>query len=358
MSPWPERALRAADALRELVPDAGHLLHMPSHIDVQCGHYYEALVANERAIRADRRYLEREGPLNIYTAYRSHDYHFAIYAAMFLGQYGPALAAAEELAATIPEAVLRMTSPPMVDWLEGFIPMKVHVLVRFGKWRALLDEPLPEDQSLYCVTTAMRHYGKAVAHAALGDVASADAEVARFDAAFERVPDNRWLHVNRCRDVLAVAAEMMRGEVEYRRGRHDAAFAHLQRAAELDDALPYDEPWGWMHPPRHALGALLLEQGRLAEAAAAYRIDLGLDPAASRASRHPDNVWSLHGYVECLERLGRHEEARPLASRRDLALARADVPITSSCFCRRDDDCCGDPHGAVGTLVLTVPPHG
>jgi tetratricopeptide (TPR) repeat protein len=334
MSPWPERALRAADALRDLVPDAGHLLHMPSHIDIQCGHYHAALVANERAIRADRLALERDGPLNIYTAYRSHDYHFAIYAAMFLGQYAAALAAAEELSATIPDEVLRMTAPPMAPWLEGFIPMKVHVLVRFGKWRELLAEPLPDDPELYCVTTALLHYGKAIAHATLGDAAAADAEVERFDAAFDRVPEERWLHVNRWRDILPVASAMMRGEVAYGRGAYDEAFEHLRRAAALDDALPYDEPWGWMHPPRHALGALLLEQGRVEEAAEAYRVDLGLDPSSPRTARHPDNVWSLHGYVECLERLGRRDEALALAYRRDLAVARADVPITSSCFCR------------------------
>jgi tetratricopeptide (TPR) repeat protein len=334
MSPHPERALRAGDALRDLVPDAGHLRHMPSHIDVLCGLYHDALVANERAIAVDRTFLEREGPLNFYTLYRSHDYHFKIYAAMFLGQFRPALEAAEELTATIPEELLRVETPPMADWLEGFVPMKVHVLVRFGRWQTLIDEPLPADPELYCVTTAMLHYGKGVAHAALGQVAEAEAEQRRFAAALERVPESRFLFNNKCTDILAVAAEMLRGEVEYRNGAFDTAFAHLRRAVELDDGLPYDEPWGWMQPARHALGALLLEQGRVDEAAAVYRADLGLDGTLSRPAQHPDNVWSLHGYVECLHRLGRREEARALQPRLDLAAARADVAITASCYCR------------------------
>jgi tetratricopeptide (TPR) repeat protein len=340
MSQHPERALRAADALRELVPDAGHLLHMPSHIDLLCGQYYEGMVANDRAVRADRKFLEREGPLKFYTLYRTHDLHFKLYSAMFLGQYRPALDAADELAATIPEELLRVKTPPMADWLEGFVAIKTHVLVRFGKWHELIAESFPVDRELYSVTTAMLHYAKGVAHAAGGQIASAEAEQRGFVAAFTRVQETRRIFNNTCTDILAIAGAMLSGEIEYRRGRQDLAFAYLRRAVELDDNLPYDEPWGWMQPARHALGALLLEQNRVEEAAQIYRADLGLDQTLSRASQHPDNVWSLHGYVECLHRLGKHEQAASAQARLDLALARADVVINASCFCRVGESCC------------------
>jgi tetratricopeptide (TPR) repeat protein len=168
----------------------------------------------------------------------------------------------------------------------------------------------------------------------LGDIAAAEAEVSAFEEALALVPESRYVFNNRCLDVLAIAREMMHGEIEYRRGRDDVAFERLRAAVNLDDSLPYDEPWGWMQPTRHALAALLLEQDRVAEAAAVYRADLGYDDTLSRACQHPDNVWSLHGYHECLDRLGRSEEARIVRQRRDLALARADVPVTASCFCR------------------------
>jgi tetratricopeptide (TPR) repeat protein len=334
MSPHPERALRAGDKLRDLVPDAGHLRHMPTHIDVLCGHYRDVVTSNEKAIEADRKFLEREGPLNFYSLYRCHDYHFKIYGAMFLGQLGPALEAAEEMIATLPPELLQIETPPMADWAEGFVGMKIHVLIRFGRWQEIVDEPLPEDPELYCVTTALKHYAKAVAFAALGNVAEADRERALFFAAVERVPPTRTLFNNTCQDILAVAAEMVNGEVEYRKGNVDVAFEHLRRAVELDDNLPYDEPWGWMQPARHALGALLLEQGRVEDAAAVYRADLGLDGTLSRACQHPDNVWSLHGLHECLTRLGKTTEADMLRQRLDIALARADVPIKASCYCR------------------------
>ena len=129
---------------------------------------------------------------------------------------------------------------------------------------------------------------------------------------------------------------MLDGELEYRRGNYDAAFAHLRRSVELDDGLPYDEPWGWMQPARHAYGALLLEQGLVAEAEAVYRADLGLDRTLPRACQHPGNVWSLHGYHECLIRLGRPEQAGIIEQQLTIAAAAADVPIHSSCYCRMD----------------------
>jgi tetratricopeptide (TPR) repeat protein len=340
MSPHPERALRACDALRALATDAGHLLHMPSHIDLLCGHYYAGMVANNQAILADRKYLEREGPLNFYTLSRTHNYHFKLYAAMFLGQYRPALEAANELIATIPETLLRVTTPPMADWLEGFVAMKVHMLIRFGRWQEILDAPLPDDPELYSVTTTLLRYAKGVAHAARAQIAAAEAEQQRFVDAFARVPETRKIFNNKCTDILAIATAMLQGEIEYRKGNHGSAFAYLRQAVALDDSLPYDEPWGWMQPARHALGALLLEQNRVEEAAQVYRADLGLDTTLSRASQHPDNVWSLHGYVECLHRLDRHAEAASAQTRLDLAMARCDVDISASCFCRTGDGCC------------------
>ena len=334
MSPFPEQALYACEQLRGLVPDAGHLQHMATHIDVLCGDYRSVVNWNEAAIRADSRYLAARGPFNFYTLYRCHDYHFKAYGAMFLGQYQSAIEAAEELNAGLPEDLLSVQSPPMADWLEGLVPVKQHVLIRFGKWREILDQELPANTDLYCVTTATMRYARAIAFATLGHSMSAGAEAEAFERDFDRVPDSRRLFNNSCRDILAVAREMMLGELDYRRGDIESGFAHLRQAVALDDNLPYDEPWGWMQPVRHALGALLLEQGRVEEALAEYRADLGLDSVLKRSSQHPDNVWSLSGYHECLERTGQHELASVAHQRLALARARADVQVQASCFCR------------------------
>ncbi len=335
MSPHPERALKAADRLRNLVPDSGHLQHMPTHIDVLCGHYQAVVDSNSEAIVADRKFQEREGTINFYSIYRSHNYHFKVYGAMFLGQYRPAIEAAEEMrSSTLTDELLRVQSPPMADWLEGFVSIKQHVLIRFGRWEEILAQELPEDRELYCVTTAMMRYARAVALASSGALPAAENESALFDEALSRVPESRNMFNNTCLDILAIAREMMLGEIEYRRENFEAAFAHLRKSVELDDNLLYEEPWSWMQPTRHALGALLLEQGEVEEACRIYRADLGYDDTLSRACQHPDNVWSLHGYHECLRRLGRTAEAEIIEQRLRLANARTDVPVTASCFCR------------------------
>ncbi len=199
------------------------------------------------------------------------------------------------------------------------MPLRVHVLVRFGRWDELIATALPEDPRLYCTTTATIHYGRGVAHAAKGGSSPRRMPNARhWPPRTPASPETRYLFNNTSRDILAIAVAMLDGEISYREGHFDEAFAHLRTAIALDDALPYDEPWGWMQPTRHAYGALLLEQGRVEEAAAAYAADLGLDDTLRRSCQHPGNVWSLHGYHECLQRLGRDAEATIIGRQLDL----------------------------------------
>lgn len=331
MSPWPERALRMGDALCELVPDAGHLQHMATHIDVLCGDYINVIKRNQRAIEVNQTWMDREGKEHFYTLYICHDHHFAIYGAMLCGQMGVALETSDMLVDVIDEKLLR----EIPDWIEGFVPMRQHVLIRFGQWDAIKAQSLPGDPELYAMTTALIHYAKSVAHSATGEVAEAEAERDLFRVAKRRVPETRYIFNNRCIDILDVAEAMLDGELSYRKGDYSKAFKELRRSVELADGLPYDEPWAWMQPARHALGALLLEQGHVAEAEAVYRADLGFDDTLARACQHPENVWALHGFHECLQRSGKLAEAALIKPRLDLALARADVRIHASCYCRR-----------------------
>lgn len=333
MSPTPEAALKAGDRLRILVPDAGHLIHMPTHIDVLCGHYENVVHWNQRAVAADLKYLAREGAFNLYSGYRIHNYHFIIFGAMFLGQFDPAMQAVRGIRDTVPDALLRVQSPPMADYFEGYLTFEPHVLVRFGRWNEAVALPLPDDPDLFCSLTANIHYARGVAHAALGNVGAAEAEQALFKEACKQVPDSRVIHNNRMVDILKVADAMLDGEIAYRKGEYDRAYDALRRAVHLEDTLPYDEPWGWMQPTRHALGALLFEQGHVAEAESAFREDLGLGGQLSRATVHPDNLWALKGLHDCLRARGETREIVHVKQRLDLANARADKAARASCFC-------------------------
>ena len=133
---------------------------------------------------------------------------------------------------------------------------------------------------------------------------------------------------------------MLAGELEYRRENYDVAFDRLRECVALYDGLKYTEPWAWMQPPRHALGALLMEQGHVEEASAVYRADLGIDNTLMRPAQHPDNIWALHGYVECLEKQGNEAEAAIFRKKLEISQQAADVEVTSSCFCRQTHSCC------------------
>ncbi len=330
MSPWPELALSHGDRLCEIVPDSGHLQHMATHIDVLCGDYQNVIERNHRAAHVDRKFEEYAGSANFYTTYRIHNVHFEAYGAMFIGRKSQAVAAADALETLLPVETVAFRP----DFLEAFWGIRLHVLVRFGMWQEILDHPLPNDDELFSFTTALQHYARTVALANVGQHAEAEAERDLFVAARARVPEPRYMFNNPAESVLEVAHHMAEGELAYKAGRIDEGLEELRRAVAASDGLLYDEPWGWMQPPRHALAALLLDQGRFAEAEPIYRADLGLDNSLARAVQHPRNVWSLHGLNECLEARGETVERPHVQALLAQALARSEVPIHSSCYCR------------------------
>lgn len=318
-SPNPKRALPSADRLRKLIPGAGHLVHMPSHIDIRLGHYEEAIAANQRGVKADLEFVAQVGRGGFYSVYRAHNYHFLTYAAMFDGQSKLALASARSLVREVPLENVRENR----DALDGFHATPYHVMVRFGRWQEILDEPLPAADLK--VTTAFARYARTVALSSLGRIDEAARELAAFETAYGEVPESAYIGNNTARVVLDIARPMAQGELEYRRGNYEKAFELLRDGVKRDDALRYDEPWGWFQPVRHALGALLLEQGKVEEAEKVYRRDLEI---------HPGNGWSLHGLAEALRRNGQEDEAKKVEAQFAKSWSRADVRLTSSCFCR------------------------
>jgi tetratricopeptide (TPR) repeat protein len=334
MSASPERAIHAADKLLGLIPDAAHLNHMPSHIDVLIGDYRRAIYANARAIVSDEVYVSRSGPGGFYIIYRLHDYQSIIYAAMFNGQYKTAMRFVEGMERSMGEEMVRA----LPDFVEPMVTTRLHVLVRFGRWDEILEREMPEDKDLYCVTTVMMHYARGLALAAKGKLDEASVELTHFETAFKKVPPSRLHFPAQSIPTLAVGEMMLKGEFEYRRKNYTEAFKHLEEAVHRYDNLQYGEPWPWMMPSRHPYAALLVEQGWIQKALKIYSEDLGYDHTLPRACQHPNNVWSLHGYHECLVKLGRKEEANIVLPQLRLALAIADVKISSSCFCRLEVD--------------------
>jgi tetratricopeptide (TPR) repeat protein len=320
-SPWPEKGTAAAERLKALVPGSGHLVHMPSHIFIRTGRYAEAAAANERAIRADEAYFQLAPPPDFYSLYFLHNVHFLAYAAMMEGRYQTAIDAARKIEVQIPPEFLKN----YVTIADGFMPTSLHVMVRFGKWDDILAEPDVPEWRL--VSRAERHFARSLAFAAQGKTQEAQTEITQLDAIAAKLDDQWKIGNNLAADVLAIASTMAVGEVAFRKGEPDEAFRKLREAVGMEEKLSYDEPPGWMQPVRHALGALLLADGRHAEAEAVYRADL---------VRHPHNAWSLLGLQQALGLQGNTEAADAMKQQVETAWANADVRPVASCYCHPD----------------------
>jgi tetratricopeptide (TPR) repeat protein len=315
-SPEPGKADVAADRLRELQPGLGHLVHMPSHIDVRRGRWVEAMAANRKAVAADAAYVLRAQPPGFYRLYMAHNRHMLAFAAMMKGESRVALESVRAMLAGIPEAWLRENA----GLVDGFLAAPLEVLLRFGRWEEVLAEPAPA--ATFPLARALRHFCRAVALAALGRPTEARDEQKRFRDGAARVPKDAAFGNNAAADLLGVAERMLEGELLYREGKADAAFAALREGVAREDALRYDEPPDWIQPVRHSLGAALLKSGRAAEAEAVYLEDL---------RRWPENGWSLLGLAKALRAQGK--DPAGAEARFAKAWAGADVAPSSSCLC-------------------------
>jgi len=317
--PEVEKAVPAARTLERLTPGLGHLVHMPSHAYVWTGRYDDVIRTNIEAVAADDAFARERGKNNMYTAYRVHNYHFVAYGAMWDGRRALAM----KYARAIPDQIPAELMAAIPDLFDIFLATPYHVMIRFGLWDEMLQEPEPAAELL--ATRAVWHYARGIAHASLGRVEDAEREQQAFAKAQAAVPPTRLLFNNPASEILKVAAKFLDGEIEYRKKNYDAAFALLREAVALDEQLNYDEPWGWMEPTRHALGALLTEQKRYEEAIVVYEANL---------ARYPENGWALHGLSECLKGLGRNRDAAAVDKRFKKAWARSDTAIPGSCFCK------------------------
>mgnify|MGYP001411928965 FL=1 len=362
LSPYPERALPAADVLRTLMPGCGHLVHMPSHIDAWVGQWKEAMDCNIAAVEADDHYVELTGnESQFYKFYRMHNHHFVVWCAMFEGQYETAMKYARKAVDTLPagdenhgaQFMLAGIIPMGAIFLESYVTMPWHVMIRFGKWDEILAEPMYSDRDVFPATIATQHYARGVAYASKGMVPEAEAEQVLFKEALTnpalagRLMHNNFMYQDPAEgpSILNVNAAILEAEIEYRRQflakaagepyDFKATFDELRRGVDLSLNLAYNEPWGQMQPVRHILGALLFEQGHVEEAEEVYRADIEL---------WKDNMWGLLGLKLCLEARGdAPEELDEVTKLFNERSSRADIVPAKTCFCAQDalaKSCC------------------
>jgi tetratricopeptide (TPR) repeat protein len=318
-SPHPEKALVAADRLRDLVPGVSHLVHMPAHIYARLGRWDDAAAANTRARVADSVYRTQYPRPGFYAVYMAHNDHFFAYAALMEGRSAEALQAAREMVQSVPPDFINEYAP-IVDGYMVFVP---EVLMRLGKWDDVLAEPGPAPN--LPLSKALWRHARAVSLTALGRMEEAEKERDAFRKAAAEVPKDGTFGNNKSTDLLAIATGVLDGEMAAKGDKLDEAAKLLRQAVTREDALRYNEPPDWMQPVRHTLGAVLLRAGRYAEAEQVYREDL---------ARYPENGWSLFGLGRALRLQKKDAEAAGVESRFKAVWQKADITLGSTCFCQ------------------------
>jgi tetratricopeptide (TPR) repeat protein len=306
-SPHPGKGLAAAERLPGMMPAAGHLEHMPSHIMQRVGRYEAAAEANRYGIAADLAYYAITKPLDYYIKYTAHNYQFLAFSAAMEGRKAETIQAARQSRALVSDEMLLMM--PGTDWYVGEL---YAAMVRFGMWDAILAEPAPKPELIGLSGAYL--YAKAAAFAAKGRIDEANAVLKELRTVKGR---------GRIKNALAVAVLNVEARIALTENKNDEAINKLYTATAQEDGLAYSEPSDWFFPNRHILGAVLLKNGLNAEAEAVYRQDL---------TRHPNNGWALYGLAQSLRMQGRYADAETVQRTFDAAWKNADVTLVASAF--------------------------
>lgn len=309
----PTRAVGCAERLARLMPGAGHIVHMPAHIYIRVGRWADAIEINRHAVHADNSYFEgsHTSESAFYeAAYRSHNHHFLVLAAVMAGASATALESAGAVLEVISADLARA-----VPLVQPMLAVQVQTLLTFGRFDEVLRTPMPASDLR--IASALFWHARGVAFAATGRAAEARATVDSIRAVAAHLPDGEP------RMVLQIAARTVEGELALRAGDAAAAVAAFREAVAVEDALSYMEPPTWHYPVRHSLGKALLAANRAADAEQVYRTDL---------RRFPDNGWSLKGLALSLSAQGRHTDAEQAERRLAKAWRLADVALTASRF--------------------------
>jgi tetratricopeptide (TPR) repeat protein len=315
----PDDATASADRLRTLVPGAGHLVHMPSHIYIRTGRYQDGIEANEKAVKMDLEYITQCKVQGVYPLfYFPHNYHFLWACALMTGQEKKSMETATALMKTIPVELMGVKD---YVTLQHWYAVPWYTMVRFGEWNEILQIPKPIDSLLYL--KSVWHYARGMANVRLNNIKLADEELKQMEKIVSE-PTMKELTIggfNSFEKVLSIGVNILDGEINAARKDYTKASAALRKAIEIEDGLLYQEPPDWYHPSRQLLGAILLEDNKPSEAEIIFKEDLAIYPA---------NGWSLFGLSQSLQKQGKKKDADATMKLFKEAFKNADVRLTSA----------------------------
>ena len=312
----PERAEAAADRLGDLVPGAGHLVHMPAHIYWRVGRYHDASEANIKAAQVDEEYIAQCNAQGFYPAlYYPHNIHFLWAASTMEGRSRLSIESALKVAKYVgPEQIKQF---PVVEFFHT-VPLLSYV--RFGKWKEILSYSAPEQDFKY--STGIYHYARGIAFSSLGKNEEALKELSYIKPLIDTPEIKNLVKSGQpSAKLLEIADNLLLGQIEFKNGNYEASIISLKKAVSLQDDLPYTEPPFWYYPTRQSLGRVLIEAGKFTEAEAVFRKDL---------EDYPRNGWSMFGLYKVLEIQGKTKEAKKYKDQFDVIWQLSDIKLESS----------------------------
>jgi len=315
----PGRGLEHADRLRTLIPGAGHLVHMPSHIYIRVGKYHEGTLANQMAVKSDEAYLNQCNQQGLYPmGYYPHNYHFLWATATLEGRSELAIDAALKTSSKPADSLLSVCG---YQTLQHYKAIPYYAYVRFGKWDEILNENSPLDEHPY--PKGVWHYSRGMAFTAINQLEKANEELNNLNKLKDLgdVNDLTIWGINSAGNLLKIASNVLSGEIAAKKKDYKSAIKLLRKAVELEKSLLYDEPPTWFYPVRHNLGAILIEAGKYEDAEIIFREDL---------VEFPENGWALFGLIQSLKKQNKNTEVLSVEKRFKEAWQYADIKLNSS----------------------------
>lgn len=313
----PERALDCAERLPDLMPGAGHIVHMPAQIYMRLGRYHDATERNVQAVQVDETYLDGNVPRGDYAGtYYTHNLHFLWASLLMEGRKTEALKVAQQMKSAITEQKAHKDK-----WKEFYLPAPWWTMIRFGQWEILLRElPPPKTSRLQ---QAVWRLGRGMALSASGRLPGAEGEHVVLAGLAKRLGRDRTAEEKTERALVKIAERLLAGDIALHHNKLEEAITSFSEAVQLEDALPYSESPLWPIPLRHYLGATLLKASQFSRAESVYRADLG---------KNPLNGWAYYGLLQSLRAQQKGREAMRIEAQFKRAWAHADVTLTSSRF--------------------------
>ncbi len=287
-------ALPTARRYADIAPGSSHAQHMPSHIFTRLGLWDESIESNVNSAAAAKCYAEEtEMDGNWHNEIHAMDY--LVYAYLQKGDNVKANEQYEHLQ-TINKVYPGKSSP------YNFSAIPVRMVLENRQWAkaARLKHHATEhqwDQRPWEI--ALLHFAKALGASHIGDVNSAEKELAILQSLHQKLVDKKDTY--RSNQVL-IQVKASEAWILFAKGKQNEALALMEEAATLEEMTgKHPITPGEVLPAPELLGDMLLAMNKPMQALETYEVNL---------KGHPNRFNGIYGAAIAAKSIGDKEKTR------------------------------------------------